>query len=96
MGFNKLVVIKRMRGTTADDPESVAMFLDEARLAARLNHANIVHRYEVGEHEGTYFIAMEYIEGQPLSSIVARVADFDGKTPHDFALAWLRSKGLAY
>jgi serine/threonine-protein kinase len=46
------------------------MFLDEARLAARLNHPNIVHTYEVGEQNGVYFIAMEYLEGQSLNKVL--------------------------
>src|SRR3954469_5269592 len=60
MGFNKLVVIKRLRPALAEEPAFRSMFLDEARLAARLNHPNVVHTYEVGEHGGIYFIAMEY------------------------------------
>ncbi|HEY8039064.1 MAG TPA: protein kinase [Polyangiaceae bacterium] len=71
MGFNKLVVLKRMRSQYAKDEAVVRMFLDEARLAARLNHPNVIHTYEVGEHEGRYFIAMEYLEGQPLNRILA-------------------------
>src|SRR4051812_9867993 len=63
MQFNKLVVLKRMRALIADQAPMLTMFLDEARLAARLTHPNIVHTYEVGEHEGAYFIAMEYLEG---------------------------------
>jgi serine/threonine-protein kinase len=69
MGFNKLVVIKRLRPALAEEPVFRNMFLDEARLAARLNHANVVHTYEVGEHEGIYFIAMEYLEGQSLNKV---------------------------
>ena len=70
MGFNKLAVIKRLRSNLADDPTFRNMFLDEARLAARLNHPNIVHTYEVGEKDGNYFIAMEYLEGQSLNKII--------------------------
>ncbi|WP_394828364.1 protein kinase domain-containing protein [Pendulispora albinea] len=70
MGFNKLAVIKRLRSNLADDPAFRNMFLDEARLAARLNHPNIVHTYEVGEKDGNYFIAMEYLEGQSLNKII--------------------------
>jgi serine/threonine-protein kinase len=70
MGFNKLAVIKRLRPALADDQAFRTMFLDEAKLAARLNHPNIVHTYEVGEHEGQYFIAMEYLEGQALNKVV--------------------------
>jgi serine/threonine-protein kinase len=71
MGFNKLAVLKRLK--SPDDYAHVKMFLDEARLAARLNHPNIVHTYEVGETDG-YFIAMEYLEGQSLEALVTRLA----------------------
>src|ERR1700685_3693901 len=70
-GVNKLSVVKRLR-----DPENVAlteMFLDEARLAARLHHPHIVHTYEVGEARGEYFIAMEYLEGQPLNALLKKL-----------------------
>lgn len=70
MGFNKLAVIKRLRQALADEASFRNMFLDEARLAARLNHPNIVHTYEVGEHNGIYFIAMEYLEGQSLNKVM--------------------------
>ncbi|WP_394842812.1 protein kinase [Pendulispora brunnea] len=69
MGFNKLTVIKRLRASVSEQGHVVDMFLNEARLAARLAHPNIVHTYEVGEHEGTYFIAMEYLEGQSLNRV---------------------------
>jgi len=70
MGFNKLVVVKRLRGSLADDMQFRTMFLDEARLAARLNHPNVVHTYEVGAEDEAYFIAMEYLEGQSLNKII--------------------------
>ena len=70
MGFDKLAVIKRLRPGLAEDESFRTMFLDEARLAARLNHPNVVHTYEVGEHDGVYFMAMEYLEGQSLNKIV--------------------------
>ena len=72
VGFNKLQVIKRLRPNLAEEPEFLAMFLDEARLAARLNHPNIVQTNEVGEVVGQYFIAMEYLDGQPLHRIIHR------------------------
>jgi serine/threonine-protein kinase len=71
-GFNKLVVIKKTRPELAQDPEFLAMFLDEARLAARLNHPNVVQTHEVGQDGERYFIAMEYLDGQPLNRIRAR------------------------
>ncbi len=77
-GFNKLIVIKRLRETFADDPEFVAMLLDEARLAARLNHPNVVQTNEVGQVGRHHFIAMEYLEGQPLHRINHRSAKKGG------------------
>ena len=74
VGFNKLQVIKRLRPNLAEEPEFLAMFLDEARLAARLNHPNIVQTNEVGEVAAQYFIAMEYLDGQPLHRIIHRGA----------------------
>ncbi|MEM9693403.1 MAG: protein kinase [Myxococcota bacterium] len=65
-GFNKLVVIKAPKLDAHQDGEIVTMFLDEARLAARLNHPNVVQTYEVGVEEDRPFIAMEYLEGQAL------------------------------
>src|SRR5687768_13598767 len=62
-GFEKIVVIKQLRDALAEDPSFVAMFMDEARLAARLNHANVVQTLEVGTDLGIHFIAMEFLEG---------------------------------
>jgi serine/threonine-protein kinase len=73
-GFNKLVVIKQIQSELADDPEFVNMFLDEARLAARLNHPNVVQTNEVGREDDRYFIAMEYLEGQTLRRALQRLA----------------------
>ncbi len=70
VGFNKLVVLKRLRAQLADEPAFREMFLDEARLAARLNHPNVVDTFEVGDHHGNYYIAMEYLEGQALNKIL--------------------------
>jgi serine/threonine-protein kinase len=77
-GFNKLVVIKQIRPQLAEDPEFLGMFLDEARLAARLSHPNVVQTNEVGQEGERYFIAMEYLEGQPLNRIVHRLAKTGG------------------
>ncbi len=68
-GFNKLLVIKRLRPSLAEDASMVSMFLDEARLAARLAHTNLVHTFEIGEEANGYFIVMEYLEGRPVSQI---------------------------
>jgi serine/threonine-protein kinase len=68
-GFNKLVVLKLLRSHLAEDEAFLAMFLAEARLAARLNHANIVQTYEVGDEGGRNCIVMEYLEGRSLANI---------------------------
>jgi serine/threonine protein kinase len=65
-GFHKLVALKRPKSGLCSDPEFLEMFMNEARLAARLNHPNVVQTYEVGHYEGEPFIAMEFLEGQPL------------------------------
>lgn len=77
-GFNKLAVIKQIREQLADDPEFLTMFLDEARLAARLNHPNVVQTNEVGEDGKRYFICMEYLEGQPLNRVIQRLGRENG------------------
>ena len=77
-GFNKLSVIKQIREQLAEDPEFLTMFLHEARLAARLNHPNVVQTNEVGEDGKRYFIAMEYLEGQPLNRIIQRTGRESG------------------
>jgi serine/threonine-protein kinase len=71
-GFNKLVVLKSMKPELSDEPELAQMFLNEAKLAARLNHPNIVQTNEVFEHEGRPVIVMEYLDGQPLSEVLTR------------------------
>ncbi|WP_437288559.1 serine/threonine-protein kinase [Sorangium sp. So ce406] len=73
VGFNKLVVLKRVRAELCADADILAMFLDEARLAARLNHPNVVQTYEVGDDGARFFIAMEYLDGQPLGAVRSRM-----------------------
>ena len=74
-GFNKLVVLKVMRDELRESESSLAMFLAEARLAARMNHPNIVQTLEVGEDGGRYFICMEYLEGQTLGRLMKKTVD---------------------
>jgi serine/threonine protein kinase len=74
-GFTKLLVLKIMRRELLGEDELLQMFLEEARISARLAHPNIVHVFEVGEHEGCPCIVMEYLEGQPLSSMLVRAPE---------------------
>ena len=80
-GFNKLLVIKRLRPALADDQAMVSMFLDEARLAARLSHTNLVHTFEIGQEAGGYFIVMEYLEGRPISQIFDALNETGARLP---------------
>jgi len=72
-GVRKLVVVKCMRVGSELDSTLSQMFLEEGRLAALLNHANVVHTYEVGQGADGSYIVMEYLDGQSLSA-VQRVA----------------------
>jgi serine/threonine protein kinase len=68
-GFQKTVVLKRLHPRLARDEDLVRMFVDEARIAARLTHTNIVQIYDLGATEGNYYIAMEYVRGHDLREI---------------------------
>jgi TonB family protein len=69
-GFQKIVAIKKILPHLADDEEFITMFADEAKLAAQLNHPNIIHIYDLGKIQaGGYFIAMEYVDGRDLRAI---------------------------
>jgi eukaryotic-like serine/threonine-protein kinase len=69
-GFRKPIALKRMLPEIASDEESVASFAQEAKLASQLRHHNIVQVYDLGELEGTYYIAMEYVPGRTLKQIM--------------------------
>lgn len=73
-GFNKLAVLKVMRPELARSKEFVEMFFNEARLAARLTHPNVVHTYGAGEDQGRLYIAMEYLDGVPWSRVRRRLS----------------------
>jgi hypothetical protein len=69
-GFEKFIVIKRILDGLGTDPEFVTMFLDEARIAAQLNHPHIVQIFDLGEEAGAFYIAMEYLPGENLANVV--------------------------
>jgi len=69
-GFEKFVVLKRILPEHAATAEFVRMFLDEARLAATLDHPNIAHVYDIGEFRGSFFFSMEYVHGQSLMKVM--------------------------
>ena len=84
-GFEKVVVIKRILDAFSSDPSFVEMFLDEARIAAQLNHPNIVQVHDLGECAGAYYIAMEYLPSEHVAA-VARTALKQG-TPLGFTFS---------
>jgi serine/threonine-protein kinase len=84
-GFSKLVVVKRLLDKLAGDPEFVQMFLDEARINARLSHANIVQVLELGEVDGQYFMAMEYISGLSVAQVGRLATQRMGEVPQGVA-----------
>ncbi len=86
-GFEKLVVLKRILPNVAEDPKFVQMFLDEARLAATLQHPNIADVYDVGEDKGTYFFTMEFVHGQDVRSIRVAARKAGQQVPLGIALA---------
>jgi eukaryotic-like serine/threonine-protein kinase len=73
-GFERHVVLKRIRPELAKDRHFIEMFLDEARLAATLHHQNIVQVHDIGEEGGEYFFAMEYLHGEDLRKLLGAVS----------------------
>jgi serine/threonine protein kinase len=86
-GVETLVAIKRILLEHARDPEFVAMFLNEARIAATLHHANVVQAYDFGCEDGRYFLAMEYLRGQDARRIVQELAQGGRRIPLAIATA---------
>jgi serine/threonine protein kinase len=74
-GFEKHVVLKKIRADIASDSEFITMFFDEARLAANLSHPNIIQVFEVDQLEGVPYIAMEYVRGATLAGVLKRIRD---------------------
>jgi serine/threonine-protein kinase len=73
-GFEKLVALKRIHRHLAKEKGYVDMFLDEARIASRITHANVCSVFDFGEADGEHYIAMEYLVGEPLSRLMSRAA----------------------
>ena len=71
-GFERILAIKKILPTMAEDAEFITMFIDEARISVQLNHANVVHIHELGKHDDAYYIAMEYVSGKDLRSQLER------------------------
>ena len=85
-GFQKIVAIKRILPHLTENDEFVTMFIDEAKLAAQLQHPNIIHIYDLGKIERSYYIAMEYIDGRDLRTLLRGLEDKNQRLPLGIAL----------
>jgi serine/threonine protein kinase len=97
-GFERVFVVKRILPHLSDDASFIKMFVEEAKLSARLNHPNIVHIFELGAVEGEYFISMEYIRGHDLSETMRAIWKALGP-PRPELVAYVgreACRGLAY
>jgi serine/threonine protein kinase len=97
-GFEKTLVIKRILPSYAKHAEFVKMFLDEARIAATLQHSNVVQVFDVDSVDGNVFMAMEFLHGQDLRTILERLERKKLTMPLEHAMAIVLSvcAGLSY
>jgi serine/threonine-protein kinase len=98
LGGSRLCVVKQILPALAGDPRFSEMLVHEAKLAARLNHANVVQVFDLGREEGRLFIAMEYVEGFDMSGILSRCSRAKVPLPFELALHVVREalRGLDY
>jgi len=85
-GFQKIVAVKRILPQFARDPDFVAMFVDEARVCARLGHPNIVQVFDFGEQDGELYMAMEYVDGTTGARLIRACAGRGEELPLDVSL----------
>jgi eukaryotic-like serine/threonine-protein kinase len=86
-GFSRTVAIKRLHEHYATDPEFVAAFLDEARLAARIRHPNVVPTLDVVATQGQLFLVMEYVQGESVSRLLKMLRASEARIPLRMAVA---------
>jgi serine/threonine protein kinase len=86
VGFARTVAIKRLHPHLAKDPDFVAMFLEEARLAARVRHPNVVATLDVVSDDGELFLVMEYVAGESLSRLVRKARERGERVPPRYAI----------
>src|ERR1700683_5467140 len=87
VGFARTVAIKRMHPQLAEDPEFVSMFLDEARLAARIRHPHVVATLDVVAMSGKLFLVMDFVQGESLSRLIRAAAARGERVPPEMAAA---------
>ncbi len=84
-GFQKIVAIKRILPHFSDNEDFVTMFIDEAKLAAQLTHPNIVQIFDLGKAGSSYYIAMEYVNGRDLRTLLRKVREYNLPFPEQVA-----------
>src|SRR6476620_12212903 len=84
-GFQKWIAIKKIHPHLVEDESFDQMFLDEARVAARISHPNVATVFDLGKHEDTYWIAMEYLHGEPLREVMRRTEELGTAMPPEIA-----------
>jgi serine/threonine-protein kinase len=84
-GLRRTVAVKRLHAQFRTDGDITTMFLDEARVALRVRHPNVVHAVDVVLHEDELFIVMEYVEGASLSQLLRNVGKVRDEVPLDIA-----------
>ncbi len=85
-GFEKLVAVKTILPLYADDAQFRQMFLDEATIASRIEHGNVAQILDLGEHDGTLYLVMEWVDGDSVSRLERAVAQVGGLFPQAMAL----------
>jgi serine/threonine protein kinase len=95
-GFEKLVVVKRVLPHLAQDPDFIDMFFREARLAATLDHPNVVHVMDIGAQDDDPYFVMEYVHGEDLRSILRKAAPRALALEHAVAIVDAAATGLHY
>jgi serine/threonine-protein kinase len=84
-GFQRWFAVKRIHAHLVEDETFVNMFLDEANIAARIQHPNVATVFELGKHDDTYWIAMEYLHGEPLREVMRRTEEMGTTMPPEIA-----------
>jgi len=97
-GFEKILVIKRILSELSVNPQFVEMFINEAKIAVTLSHANVVQVFDLGRADDTYFIAMEYVAGYDLATVLRRGQKYGQPLPVELAVYIVSevAKGLDY
>src|SRR5215475_9786362 len=84
-GFEKYVALKMIHPNFAEDEQFIQMLVDEAKIAAQLNHANIAQTFDLGRVDETFYITMEFVDGADLYKILRKASEIDSDMPLEVA-----------